>query len=363
MADKNSQPVLYPLDRNMQATWFVKYKDSATGKPLKKYGLLNKLPSLAERLIEADRIIINEIGVQPTAISPNNTHAIVALVQQFFSYKLIGKRFKSIVTYEKHVNEFVLWYRTTGHHFDLDIMGIEFLGTLNAKGLSGTTVNAYRTTLKSVFAKIQKAKKIDINPFELTTKLKENRQTKDWFRQEQIDHLKSIISATDPQLWLCCRLQFYCFIRPCQEMTNLKVGDVDIFERKIRIRPEFGKMGNADEYVQIPDCLLAELEPLTAYPPHYYLFGVNGLPATKKIGRDTLSRRHNAILRSHQYPRGYSTYSWKNTGAVHMLKAGISILHISNMMRHKSLDYTRGYFKSLGFSDIRQEIQKQLPQI
>jgi integrase len=144
-------------------------------------------------------------------------------------------------------------------------------------------------------------------------------------------------------------------------MTNLRVDDVDLVERKIRIRAEIGKGGNVDEYVQIPDCLLADMEPLVIYPPHFYLFGVNGLPASKKVGRDTLSKRHGAILRTHQYPAGYTAYSWKNTGAVHMLKAGISILHISTMMRHKSLDYTRGYFKSLGFSDIRNEIQKQLP--
>jgi hypothetical protein len=42
-----------------------------------------------------------------------------------------------------------------------------------------------------------KAKKIDMNPLELTTKLKEPRKTKDWFRQDQVEHLHDIISQRD----------------------------------------------------------------------------------------------------------------------------------------------------------------------
>ena len=87
--------------------------------------------------------MIEEIGAVMVPVANDNANGVVAVIQQFFGYKLMGKRFKTKVTYEKHINALVAWYRTKGHTLDLDIMGIEFLSTLYAQGLSCTTVNAY----------------------------------------------------------------------------------------------------------------------------------------------------------------------------------------------------------------------------
>ena len=357
-------PTLYPADRDLSKGWFVKYFHPEKKTYQKEYGNLRNLHTLEERLQEGAALIADITRRLNLMQHPESRDQLTMLVQQYYDFKCMGKKNKSVITYRSQVEEFCRWYRCEkGYLHGLEILGQSFLAFLSKKGLSNTTINNYRSNLSSIFRALVKAKKLAMNPFEYTNKQKESRKTLEWFRMEQIDELKQELIARDPQLWLACRMQFYCFIRPCAELMHLRVGDVQISDRRIKIRAGVGKSAGRDEYVMIPDCLLDELQELCRYPAHYYLLGVNGMPALKKPSRDGMSRRHNATLRNLNYPSTYSFYSWKNTGAVHMLKQGISILHISSMMRHKSLDYTKMYFKSLGFADIREDVNRLLPQL
>ncbi len=357
-------PTLYPADRDLSKKWFVKYYDQQKKSYQKAYGKLAKLASLEERLAEAARIIAQLENSQALAANPNSQDQLTLLVQQYYDFKCMGKKAKSVITYRSQVEEFVRWYRVEkGSQYELEVLGSMFLSYLAKNGRSNTTINNYRSNLSSIFRQILKAKKLAVNPFEYTKKQKERRQTNEWFRTEQVEQLREHFLETDPQVWLACRLQFYCFIRPCEEMRSIRIADIQVQERRIRIRAGIGKSATRDEYVPVPDFLLQELEQYMHYPAHFYLFGANGLPAIKRVSRDGMSRRHNAALRNLNYPKGFTFYSWKNTGAVQMLKNGISILHISRLMRHKSLDYTREYFKSLGFEDVKDDLNKLMPKL
>jgi integrase len=102
---------------------------------------------------------------------------------------------------------------------------------------------------------------------------------------------------------------------------------------------------------------LKSLDYLKKYPEHYYIFTPSGTPGLLHIGRDTLSRRHQRILRQLKYPNGYVFYSWKNTGAVKMLMHDQkNIRYISKCMGHSSLDMTDKYFQSLGVDDMAEQI-------
>lgn len=355
-------PTLYPADRALSKKWFVKYYDHQKKSYQKVYGNLNRLTTLEERMAEGARLVASIMEADAMAKDPARQDQLTLLVQQFYDFKCMGKKNKSVITYRSQVEEFVRWYRVErGSQYELQILGSMFLSFLAKNGRSNTTINNYRSNLSSIFRQIVKAKKLAMNPFEFTQKQKERRQTNDWFRPEQIDELRMHFSSTDPQVWLACRMQFYCFIRPCEEMRSIRIGDLQLHEKRIRIRAGVGKSATRDEYVPIPDLLLQELEQYLHYPAHYYLFGANGIPASKPLSRDGMSRRHNSALRNKNYPNSFSFYSWKNTGAVSMLKNGISILHISRLMRHKSLDYTNEYFKSLGFDDVQNDLNRLMP--
>lgn len=356
------KPVLYPKNRDLGKVWFVSYKCPKSGATIKKYGKMAGMATVEMRLAEADRIIRDEIGyVAPTLLDTGGE--LPGLVEKFFEYRTMGLRSKSVVTYRTMVEAFCSWYRIHWRGEDDDLMGLEFIRHLHGKGVGPTTRNNYRSFLKSLFEKIVEAGKLNANPFKQTQKVKERRKTKEWFRDEQISQLRVAIAGSDPQLWLACRLMFYCFIRPGNEMQHLQIKDIDLAQKRICIKAEYSKSGESDEYVMVPNQLMSELSDICFYPKHFYLFGHHGVPGPKHLSKQTLFRRHQKILEDYNYPKGFVFYSWKNTGAIHMLQQGISILHISKLMRHRSLDYTREYFKSLGFQDFNSDISKMMPNI
>lgn len=93
------------------------------------------------------------------------------------------------------------------------------------------------------------------------------------------------------------------------------------------------------------------------------MFTLDCKPSPYLMSEHILYKRHAKILKELHYPKGFTLYSWKNTGAIHMLQMGINLVYISKMMRHKSFDYTREYFKSLGFEDFNMDINKLMPVI
>lgn len=58
------------------------------------------------------------------------------------------------------------------------------------------------------------------------------------------------------------------------------------------------------------------------------------------------------LIKSRQ---GYTAYSWKDTGAIAMVRAGLDIVAIQKHLRHKSLATTQVYLQSLGV--INREIR------
>jgi integrase len=70
-----------------------------------------------------------------------------------------------------------------------------------------------------------------------------------------------------------------------------------------------------------------------------------------------MSKRHEKIMRKLEYRKGFTFYSWKNTGAVTMLMMGRKPMrYISKMMGHHSLDMTDKYFQSLGVDEMEEAI-------
>ena len=56
-----------------------------------------------------------------------------------------------------------------------------------------------------------------------------------------------------------------------------------------------------------------------------------------------MTNRHCAILKLLNFGKGYQMYSWKHTGAVAAVKAGIGVKELQIQLRHHSLDETDKY--------------------
>lgn len=366
MQKKAMKPELYPLDHSMEKTWYIQYPNPTGGRPLKKYGQLNNIPVYQDRLKEANKMI-DEINIQIShLISPNDD--IPRLLDQVVQSRCVGQKKKTVYGYYSKLRVFVQWYRMHSDRRIHDLTGINFLTWLSKQpGVnSNTTINGYRRHLKSFFEDLHSSGIIPKNPFSITRKLRESQCTNTWFREKDQQALKKIISERDPQLWLVCMVQFYCFIRPGTEMRSLKVSDVirDGEKWKFRVEGTDAKVGHY-RFVPIPAQLKQYLEPYlnSIYPGNYFLFGRDRRPSSLPLGQNTLYNRHVYYLDQLGFPEGYTLYSWKNTGAVMMYRSGIKFKYISMLMGHSNIQTTDTYFKTLGIDDIMMDIENQYPSI
>ena len=355
--------VRYPIDNDMDKLWFIRYPNPTGGTALKKYGNLNKIDNLADRLIEADKIIASCNGDMEAL---NKKHSVIITeLDIIVQVRIQGRKQKTQYAYTSKLRVFTEWFRSNGDGQINRLTGQLFLAYLKKdKRLGNVSINSYRRNLKSLFDELFKLGKIEINPFDTTKALQQKVSTKTWIRPELQSLLKESIYKLDPQLWVACLTQFYCFIRPGDELMGLTIADIvdrDTKNWKYRVSEANAKTGRF-RFVPIAPALKEVLEPyIDGFSDHLFIFGRGGTPNADKIGRNTLYNRHRMYLRNFDLPIGYSFYSWKNTGAVMMYKNGIKMKYISLLMGHSSIETTDMYFKSLGIDDVMTEINLSYP--
>ncbi len=62
--------------------------------------------------------------------------------------------------------------------------------------------------------------------------------------------------------------------------------------------------------------------------------------------------KHKRILKKLNFGKGYCMYSWKHTGAIAAVKAGVSVKELQMQLRHHSLDETDKYLRQMGVRHI-----------
>lgn len=183
-----------------------------------------------------------------------------------------------------------------------------------------------------------------------------------YFQSHQAARLRDYLAENDPALWLHCQFIYFCFLRPRAELRYLKVEDIYFEEKKIMVRSDFattgehghlppGSKNHKTEFVAIPDAFAPALEHLKDLPPSAYVFH-SQKSIYQPIGRNTLGERHKAALDALGFSSEYKMYSWKHTGAVACVKAGVSLKELQIQLRHHSLDMVDKYLRQLGVSDL-----------
>ena len=215
--------------------------------------------------------------------------------------------------------------------------------------------------LRSFFTELVNREIIQVNPFsnikEKKTDAKMRRSLSE-FEQKVI--VKEIFER-DKLLMLAVLMIYHCFIRPT-ELRRLRFKHFDLQKSTINMPGQITKNRDAS-IVTIPKVMTGFLFEygFHKFHPNLLVFGAGGVPDHHTpIGEHTLNNRHQAILRELkrrnelQDIAGISLYSWKDTGAMDMLSAGLSIVDLKNQIRHKNLQDTQLYLKAL--SDVNERI-------
>lgn len=272
---------------------------------------------------------------------------------------------KSYESYQSKIRLFAQWLDKKGIG-DNDISAItsdvilEFLDYLfTERHLSGRTIQKYGVNLRQFFKYLIKRKRIYHNPMPEMPKYPNTvDKSARPIRQGDLVKLKQAIINTDPQLWLAIQMQFYCAIRPGNEMLNMRINWIDFDAGTITI-PAFenfngeyeGRAKNRiTETVVIPTQFLAVIKKdylLHQYHGELYVFSHNGMPGNTRLGKNNLRNRFNRYRDALGLSKEYQFYSSKHTGGVNAHRNGVPIKDIQRQMRHKDLATTDHYLNKM----------------
>ncbi len=174
--------------------------------------------------------------------------------------------------------------------------------------------------------------------------------------------LLSKIALCDRQLWLACLLEYYCAIRP-NELRQLRIRDLDMEYGTIRVPNTISK-NRLSEVVNMPRQMYKILKDLQLerYEKDYYLLGREGKPGKEMLGKNTLRFRFTRLRNELGISAEYKLYSFKHTGGVKLVNAGIDTWELMRHFRHKSIDTTEQYIRR-NFAPKSDTIRNHFPDI
>lgn len=351
MRKKIYAPTLYPINRDLSKTWFVKHTDS-TGRPIKKYGNLNNLPTIRERLKEAEKII-NGLAIT-NVVTHKKDNDFIALLYSLLEYKKPMIEPTTYTSFEIIIKAFGIWYRKEECNKISENVTINFIRYMHERGLHKNTIRNRIMVLRGLANELVEQKKIPANPLEKVKLKKIKPQSKLPFHRQQVIELLPIVEKEDKQLRDAIDFLYYLYFRP-KEVRALKVKHILFEQMKIIATDDVLK--DDDNYLKaIPIPMQQHILKYKGLPSEYYIFSASGSAGTKQLCRDILCRRMTRILRKLNYSNRYTLYSWVHTGIKDAAMSGIPIKQLQLQKGHHDLNMFNEYLKDLGVDDCLQLI-------
>ncbi|MDR1985106.1 MAG: site-specific integrase [Prevotellaceae bacterium] len=287
--------------------------------------------------------------------------------------KQSGLSTETVTTYVSRCRVFRMWIEAHNYAM-LDITAIDnkkiidfFVYLRNERKLAKRTYNSYIEILTAFFNFVIKQKGLRDNPVH---SLPENKLIKDMgaerIQQADLKIIFDYLDKHDRQLALACRFELYCGLRPGYETRLLRIGDIDFRQgySKVRVLAFNAKKKRRREVV-IPDIFLDYLVNewhLNTYDKNLFVFGKNGVPGDKNIGKNNMRFRFNKVRKNLKLPFEYKFYSMKHTGATMLAEQGEPIINIRDHLGHKSIATTEHYLNRHGANNSK-TIRHNFPKI
>jgi integrase len=255
--------------------------------------------------------------------------------------------------YIRHINSFTRWLEEHGHK-DIPLRKITpemvrdyffFLG--KERELDKTSCERYFLSNRALFKYAVKIGETTIIPFNLVVfPRKKKDQGAEMIPQSYLKPLLLKIKAEDPQLYLACMIEYYCFIRPGRELRLLRIGDIDLDRGLITVRQENAK-NKTKQIVTMPLHLIEICKEygIDTADKNLYVFGNKKKFGTKPFSVNMLRYRFNQFREEMGLPKEYKLYSMKHTGASNLHLSGISMRELMDQLRHTKLEATQHYLK------------------
>lgn len=311
---------------------------------------------------------------QELAASVRGSINIVDALQIALKFKLQTDREHTRITYSSFTSIFTKWLEDNQWHilplsaFDkakakqfLDHVLLERKDRYG-KPVSNRTYNNYIINMRSLFYELVEREYINDNPFAGHKPRKEEQKLRHAIDQDDTTQIARYVFRNNRPVYLAILLISHCGLR-LSELRRLRSRDIDL-DRGLIILAGNQTKNKERAFITIPASVIPTLKKfeLDKIPGQYLVFGLGLRPhPTTSCGRNTISDRFREMLQEMKKAgmlasiEGYTAYSWKDTGAIAMVKAGLDILAIQKHLRHKDLSTTQRYLQSLGVvnKDVR----------
>lgn len=291
-------------------------------------------------------------------------------LSEFLDYKKATVIKHSLTTYKSKLRIFNEW----AQHQGIDQIHLSFITRehiydflcwmVNEQNVSVRTIKKYKQILHGFFDYMVRIKQMIVkNPVHDLPDI--GRQTDEAPRPIPLDVRKVLMpymAKKDPQLWLFVQMEYYCAIRP-NELRLLQLKNIDLEGDVIRVPCTISK-NRMSEMVNIPRQLhelLAQLG-LDKMDGNWYLFSTDGEPGPDKLGMNTFRYRFDKIRNKLGLPTEYKLYSFKHTGGVELVNAGVDVWELQRHFRHKQIDTMERYIRR-NFPVKSDKIKNHFPEI
>lgn len=375
-------PKLYPIQQNMNATWFIKYRvrDYNTGTMVsrKYYGLLNREPDKVKRLalakeylamIERGDELPDYQGMKNLPAPGYQTGFATAsgCIKKFLAAHDYEIMKRTASQYRSRAGIFEKWLFDQGKHqcaigaLDKELCR-EFLFYLkNDRGLSNKTFNDYKSLFITIWDEYLNDGKIKVNPWKQIKSLPNNTRHLSSFPEELRQLIRDTMPEYDPQLWLFMQCVYYCAIRPHSELRRMKVKHLSISAGLFLVPAEISKTKKR-RTVNIYTDLLRQLRE-SKYDQHhtdFYLFSKNNEPGPELLGINFFKKRWNQYKAAHNISSEYKLYGMKHTGGKALSKQFNQYI-TQEHFGHSSPNSTQQYINDLGANELH-FLQKEFPE-
>jgi len=275
------------------------------------------------------------------------------MIPGFLAEKEVAVQHKSFLPYLNNFRVFKEWLEIKGladipmRKISQQNMADFFLYLGSERNLDKPSCEHFLLNLRQLFRYALKRGEVEYLPFDLVVMPKKKPdQGADIIPQDILKPLLLEIKEKDPQLYLACMIQYYCFIRPGKELRLLKVGDIDCIQGTITVRQELAK-NKTRQIVTMPQHLidLCQEYHIDIADKSLFVFGNKKVIGNRPCSTNMLRWRFNKFRDQFNLSKSIKFYSFKHTGASNLHMSGISMRELMDQLRHSKLEATSHYLK------------------
>lgn len=269
------------------------------------------------------------------------------------TFRDYSQNFQKFETWLKSTNDVLIKSSST----DLGKLIDRFFNDLLKEKINPTSYNNQRAGLSALFADLVKRRLLIANPITTIDKLKADPKKNKAFTAEQLKDNSKWMQENDPALHFYIKVIGYSFLRN-NEVMRLKIGDIDLKRRVIKIKTKSQK----SELIPIIEQLyqLFMEEKIYNYPSDYNLIHHEGAPelwnATLNHKLRLFGKRFMKLKKAIGYNEDYTVYSYRHSVALLVFKSFENenlttdevLLKMKAVTRHKSVAGLKNYLRGIG---------------